>query len=146
MFQTRLFLTTHNPPRVFDEILRPISLALKWHTDSTLENRNSRLSSFSERKSQRHLPLAAPPPWNSWHSTEMAGTTVVLFDFDHTMIEDNSDTWVVEEMGLTPLFNQLRRSLPWNSLMASIFSLFLIVSRFSFWKTSSIWSVNRLIV
>lgn len=42
---------------------------------------------------------------------------MVLFDFDHTMIEDNSDTWVVEEMGLTPLFNQLRRSLPWTSLM-----------------------------
>ncbi|XP_058214221.1 inorganic pyrophosphatase 2-like [Rhododendron vialii] len=47
----------------------------------------------------------------------MAGTTVVVFDFDHTMIEDNSDTWVVEQMGLTPLFNQLRRTLPWTSLM-----------------------------
>ncbi|KAE9447077.1 hypothetical protein C3L33_21026, partial [Rhododendron williamsianum] len=35
-------------------------------------------------------------------------TTVVVFDFDHTMIEDNSDTWVVEQMGLTPLFDQLR--------------------------------------
>ncbi|KAG5547256.1 hypothetical protein RHGRI_013058 [Rhododendron griersonianum] len=25
-------------------------------------------------------------------------TTVVVFDFDHTMIEDNSDTWVIEEI------------------------------------------------
>ncbi|XP_058214224.1 inorganic pyrophosphatase 2-like [Rhododendron vialii] len=47
----------------------------------------------------------------------MAGTTVVVFDFDHTMIEDNSDTWVVDQMGLTHLFNQLRRTLPWTSLM-----------------------------
>ncbi|CAL5360399.1 unnamed protein product [Camellia sinensis] len=48
----------------------------------------------------------------------MAGSsTVVVFDFDHTMIEDNSDTWVVEQMGLTDSFNQLLRTLPWNSLM-----------------------------
>ncbi|KAG5527781.1 hypothetical protein RHGRI_028653 [Rhododendron griersonianum] len=33
------------------------------------------------------------------------------------MIEDNSDTWVVEQMGLTPLFDQLRRTLPWTTLM-----------------------------
>ncbi|KAE9448757.1 hypothetical protein C3L33_19345, partial [Rhododendron williamsianum] len=35
------------------------------------------------------------------HGTEMAGTTaVVVFDFDHTMIEDNSDTWdrMMEEL------------------------------------------------
>ncbi|GFY98436.1 pyridoxal phosphate phosphatase-related protein [Actinidia rufa] len=47
----------------------------------------------------------------------MAGTTVVVFDFDHTIIEDNSDTWIVEEMGLTHLFDQLRRTLPWTALM-----------------------------
>ncbi|XP_057467826.1 thiamine phosphate phosphatase-like protein [Actinidia eriantha] len=47
----------------------------------------------------------------------MDGTTVVVFDFDHTMIEDNSDTWIVEEMGLTHLFDQLRRTLPWTALM-----------------------------
>ncbi|XP_052181340.1 inorganic pyrophosphatase 2 [Diospyros lotus] len=42
---------------------------------------------------------------------------VVVFDFDHTIIDDNSDTWVVEELGLTDLFNQLRRTMPWTSLM-----------------------------
>ncbi|KAG5512847.1 hypothetical protein RHGRI_038674 [Rhododendron griersonianum] len=51
-------------------------------------------------------------------------TTVVVFDFDHTMIEDNSDTWVVEQMGLTPLFDQLRRTLPWFTLIASILLLY----------------------
>ncbi|XP_047330688.1 thiamine phosphate phosphatase-like protein [Impatiens glandulifera] len=48
----------------------------------------------------------------------MAATSIiVVFDFDHTMIDDNSDTWIVEKMGLTSVFNQLRRKLPWNSLM-----------------------------
>lgn len=42
---------------------------------------------------------------------------MVVFDFDHTMIEDNSDTWIVVEFGLTDLFDQLRRTLPWTSLM-----------------------------
>lgn len=46
----------------------------------------------------------------------MAGVAVV-FDFDHTIIEDNSDTWVVEQMGLSDVFNKLRRTLPWTSLM-----------------------------
>ncbi|KAA8523226.1 hypothetical protein F0562_009649 [Nyssa sinensis] len=46
----------------------------------------------------------------------MAGI-VILFDFDRTIINDDSDRWVVVEMGLTHLFNQLRPTLPWNSLM-----------------------------
>ncbi|KAK2993415.1 hypothetical protein RJ640_021634 [Escallonia rubra] len=46
----------------------------------------------------------------------MAGMMVV-FDFDRTVIDDDSDRWVVVEMGLAPLFNQLRSTLPWNSLM-----------------------------
>ncbi|KAL8040331.1 hypothetical protein ABFX02_10G090500 [Erythranthe guttata] len=47
----------------------------------------------------------------------MAGEIVVIFDFDRTLIEDDSDRWVVTNMGLTQLFNQLRPTLPWNSLM-----------------------------
>ncbi|KAB1209298.1 Inorganic pyrophosphatase 3 [Morella rubra] len=48
----------------------------------------------------------------------MSGTTVVvLFDFDRTIIDGDSDRWVVTEMGLTRLFDELRSTLPWNSLM-----------------------------
>ncbi|KAK6944855.1 Phosphatase PHOSPHO-type [Dillenia turbinata] len=43
--------------------------------------------------------------------------TVVVFDFDRTIIDGDSDRWVIEEMGLTRLFNQLRRTMPWTSLM-----------------------------
>ncbi|XP_073156952.1 thiamine phosphate phosphatase-like protein [Henckelia pumila] len=47
----------------------------------------------------------------------MAENTVMVFDFDRTLIDDDSDRWVMTNMGLTNLFLQLRRTLPWNSLM-----------------------------
>ncbi|XP_015934147.1 inorganic pyrophosphatase 2 [Arachis duranensis] len=46
----------------------------------------------------------------------MAGTVVVL-DFDKTIIECDSDNWVVDELGFTDLFNQLLPTMPWNTLM-----------------------------
>ncbi|TMX05635.1 hypothetical protein EJD97_013637, partial [Solanum chilense] len=45
------------------------------------------------------------------------GKNRIVFDFDRTLIDDDSDRWVVENMGLTHLFNQLRPTLPWNALM-----------------------------
>ncbi|KAL2342609.1 hypothetical protein Fmac_003894 [Flemingia macrophylla] len=49
-----------------------------------------------------------------------AAATVVVFDFDRTLIDDDSDRWIVAEMGLTHLFNQLRQTMPWTSLMDRI--------------------------
>ncbi|KAL7100077.1 hypothetical protein ACP275_09G126000 [Erythranthe tilingii] len=46
----------------------------------------------------------------------MAGIMVV-FDFDKTIIEVDSDNWVVDELGATDLFNELLPTMPWNSLM-----------------------------
>nr|GMD41222.1 inorganic pyrophosphatase 3-like [Ipomoea batatas] len=37
----------------------------------------------------------------------MAVKIVVIFDFDRTLINDDSDRWVIEHMGLTQLFNQM---------------------------------------
>lgn len=51
---------------------------------------------------------------------EMAGITIV-FDFDRTIIDGDSDNLVVTRMGLTDLFNELYSSLPWNSLMVGFF-------------------------
>ncbi|KAJ1438019.1 Pyridoxal phosphate phosphatase-related [Sesbania bispinosa] len=42
---------------------------------------------------------------------------VLVFDFDRTIIDDDSDRWVITEMGLTHLFNHLRSTMPWTSLM-----------------------------
>ncbi|KAK9066188.1 hypothetical protein SSX86_013509 [Deinandra increscens subsp. villosa] len=42
---------------------------------------------------------------------------VVIFDFDKTIIDIDSDNWVVDELGATDLFNQLLPTMPWNSLM-----------------------------
>ncbi|XP_047964222.1 inorganic pyrophosphatase 1-like [Salvia hispanica] len=46
----------------------------------------------------------------------MAGITIV-FDFDKTIIDVDSDNWVVDELGATDLFNELLPTMPWNSLM-----------------------------
>ncbi|XP_027342897.1 inorganic pyrophosphatase 2-like [Abrus precatorius] len=46
----------------------------------------------------------------------MAGM-VVIFDFDSTIIECDSDNWVLDEFGLTEEFYQLLPSMPWNPLM-----------------------------
>lgn len=42
---------------------------------------------------------------------------VVIFDFDKTIIECDSDNWVVDELGGTELFDELVRTMPWNSMM-----------------------------
>lgn len=49
----------------------------------------------------------------------MAGI-VVVFDFDKTIIDLDSDNWVVDEMGATDLFNQLLPTMPWNSMMDKV--------------------------
>ncbi|KAD0546609.1 hypothetical protein E3N88_44090 [Mikania micrantha] len=50
--------------------------------------------------------------------TVVAGQPIIIWDFDRTIMDDDSDRWLcVVEMGLTQLFNQLRQTLPWNSLM-----------------------------
>eukprot|EP00268_Persea_americana_P021573 TRINITY_DN21511_c0_g2_i2.p1 TRINITY_DN21511_c0_g2~~TRINITY_DN21511_c0_g2_i2.p1 ORF type:complete len:278 (+),score=57.69 TRINITY_DN21511_c0_g2_i2:84-917(+) len=46
----------------------------------------------------------------------MAGI-VVVFDFDKTIIDCDSDNWVVDDLGATDLFNELLPTMPWNSLM-----------------------------
>ncbi|KAK4740490.1 hypothetical protein SAY87_032256 [Trapa incisa] len=62
---------------------------------------------------------------DSWYregeeiSVHMAGI-VVVFDFDKTIIDCDSDNWVVDELGFTDLFNQLLPTMPWNTLMDTI--------------------------
>ncbi|VFR00187.1 unnamed protein product [Cuscuta campestris] len=46
-----------------------------------------------------------------------AGRVVVLFDFDKTIIDVDSDNWVVDELGFASLFHRLLPTMPWNSLM-----------------------------
>ncbi|CAL0332417.1 unnamed protein product [Lupinus luteus] len=46
----------------------------------------------------------------------MAGI-VVVFDFDKTIVDCDSDNWVVDDLGFTDLFNQLLPTMPWNTLM-----------------------------
>ncbi|CAH9088588.1 unnamed protein product [Cuscuta europaea] len=47
----------------------------------------------------------------------MGAKVIVVFDFDKTIIEVDSDNWVVDRLDFTPLFNHLLPTMPWNSLM-----------------------------
>ena len=31
-----------------------------------------------------------------------------MFDFDWSLVEENSDTWVLDKLGATPIFSKLR--------------------------------------
>ncbi|NP_001151156.1 Inorganic pyrophosphatase 1 [Zea mays] len=46
----------------------------------------------------------------------MAGV-VVVFDFDKTIIDVDSDNWVVDSLGFTEPFERLLPTMPWNTLM-----------------------------
>lgn len=41
---------------------------------------------------------------------EDAGTyrTMVVFDFDWSLVEENSDTWVLDRLGATEIFKRLK--------------------------------------
>ncbi|KAM0933583.1 putative inorganic diphosphatase [Dioscorea sansibarensis] len=47
----------------------------------------------------------------------MATTTVLVFDFDKTIIDCDSDNWVIDHLGATKFFDHLLLSLPWNTAM-----------------------------
>ncbi|WJX69818.1 3'(2'),5'-bisphosphate nucleotidase [Trifolium repens] len=45
---------------------------------------------------------------------------IVIFDFDSTIIECDSDNWVLDEFGLTEKFYQLLPNMLWNPLMGKM--------------------------
>lgn len=61
----------------------------------------------------------------------MAGI-VVVFDFDKTIIDCDSDNWVLDDLGATELFNELLPTMPWNSLMVCFFPFSFFSSCFFF--------------
>ncbi|OIW09010.1 hypothetical protein TanjilG_05986 [Lupinus angustifolius] len=47
---------------------------------------------------------------------------IVVFDFDSTIIECDSDNWVLDEFGLTEKFYKLLPTMLWNPLMDKMMS------------------------
>lgn len=45
--------------------------------------------------------------------------TLVIFDFDWSLIDCNSDTWVVEKLGAMERMKSFRDTLPWTQLMVN---------------------------
>ncbi|ONK80678.1 uncharacterized protein A4U43_C01F20530 [Asparagus officinalis] len=44
----------------------------------------------------------------------MAGV-VIIFDFDKTIIDCDSDNWVIDDLGATKTFDELLKTMPWNT-------------------------------
>lgn len=47
------------------------------------------------------------------------GAPLVVFDFDKTIVDCDSDNWVVDALGATRRFDELLRHLPWNHAIVS---------------------------
>lgn len=45
---------------------------------------------------------------------------VVVFDFDKTIIDCDSDNWVIDELGGTQIFDELLKTMPWNSAVDTV--------------------------
>lgn len=51
----------------------------------------------------------------------------MVFDFDKTILEVDSDNWVVDELGATAVFDQLLHTMPWNTLMVCLIIITVLV-------------------
>ena len=78
--------------------------------NTTIENRETQFLWFRIKEKLSSLTFSC--------ILSMAGV-VVVFDFDKTIIDCDSDNWVIDELGATDLFNQLLPTMPWNSVMVS---------------------------
>lgn len=45
--------------------------------------------------------------------------TLIVFDFDWSLIDCNSDTWVVDKLGAMERMNAFGNTLPWTELMVT---------------------------
>ncbi|KAJ0964642.1 hypothetical protein J5N97_025780 [Dioscorea zingiberensis] len=50
----------------------------------------------------------------------MAATTVLVFDFDKTIVDCDSDSWLIDKLGATKLFDDLLLTLPWSTAMVKV--------------------------
>ena len=56
-------------------------------------------------------PALAPPPRSQ-------GRTLLVFDFDWSLAEENSDTWVLQQLGAEEFYKAGRAAgTPWTKLM-----------------------------
>jgi hypothetical protein len=64
--------------------------------------------------------LYTDPPFTAGcgkSAASMARRFMLVFDFDWTLIDDNSDTYVVDQLGAKDLMLSLRAEMPWTQLM-----------------------------
>ncbi|KAB2008029.1 hypothetical protein ES319_D10G070500v1 [Gossypium barbadense] len=61
-----------------------------------------------------------------------ASNVVVVMDFDKTILDCDSDNWVVDKLGATELFNELLPTMPLNSLMGLISVVVVVFTKYIF--------------
>lgn len=49
--------------------------------------------------------------------------TMIVFDFDDTIIDCDSDIWVADDLGGAALFDDLLKSMPWNAAAVTILKI-----------------------
>lgn len=49
--------------------------------------------------------------------------TMIVFDFDDTIIDCDSDIWVADDLGGAALFDDLLKSMPWNAAAVTILEI-----------------------
>ena len=57
--------------------------------------------------------------WQPEDCVVLAMETLIVFDFDWSLIDCNSDTWVVEKLGAMERMKSLTSTLPWTQLMVT---------------------------
>lgn len=60
----------------------------------------------------------------------------MVFDFDKTIIDCDSDNWVIDDLGATKRFDELLQTMPWNSAMVCMLIRILLVSVLHFSDTT----------
>lgn len=78
-----------------------------------------RIRSQTQSKLSRKRHLAASNKIRMRMAAASNGAPLVVFDFDKTIVDCDSDNWVVDALGATRRFDELLRHLPWNHAIVS---------------------------
>lgn len=101
-----------------------IHLIFFWALASSSHKYPSSYSLLYNKKTKHKTHL--PPINGLLNIPANMSEIIVIFDFDKTIIDADSDNWVVDELGATDLFNQLLSTMPWNSVMVTFFIIIFI--------------------
>lgn len=94
--------------------------ALPWSPYKCVSKcRSNNGSALTQSKLSRKRHLAASNKIRMRMAAASNGAPLVVFDFDKTIVDCDSDNWVVDALGATRRFDEFLRHLPWNHAIVS---------------------------